>query len=369
MRFDVELEDSIEREEFCMKLNSKGMRVVSVALAVFLTCQAMASAEPLLYRGGRDQSLSSSPNTEEGQFAAVPVNYGTAYDPQFSPYSSFMQPPQYSQGALTQQYGQQSPYGSAGSYMGQPGNMNPNAPNPVDPYAASEVSPYSRYSPYLEVIGEGSDYTLGIDDVVTIIVRNQPDFSGRYVIDPEGNIQYNFVGDIPTEGKTKEELKADIIQRLKKFVRYPEVAIMISEYRSKAVYVFGYVNGPGKYAMKGNKITVKEAVVAAGLPRMDGSLKRVYIIRPSKVSKDGKMSDPSKKKVDLDKILYKGESAEDFVLEPGDTIVVNQRYYDKFVNGFSRIMGPVFQSAAVYELAWGGNSKGFLNFGSKGDNK
>ena len=294
-----------------------------VFAVLFSWCQ-IADAEPLLYRGNRDPNA-RDPNVQNAQSPAVPIVYGANYDPQFSQYSSFMQAPNYSQGSLQQQYGQ-PPYG-----LTNPAYKNPATENAKDPYLASEISPYSRYSPYLEVVGEGSDYKLGIDDVITVIVRNQPDFSGRFVVDPSGNIQYNFVGDIPTEGKTKEELKAEILKRLTRFVRYPEAAVMISEYRSKAVYVFGYVNAPGKYAMKGNHITVKEAVVAAGLPRMDGSLNRVYVIRPDKNTKDGK---PGKKKVNLDKLLNKGITAEDFILEPGHTIVVNQRYFDKFVNGF-----------------------------------
>ncbi len=322
----------------------------SLILFLILTNQIAFAEAPLLYRGNQDRNLTPSSQLQNGQTSVMPVTYNANYDPQFPPYSSFMQAPQYSQGSLQQQYGQ-APYPSTGAQ-----NQNPN----MDPYFASEMSPYSRYSPYLEVIGEGSDYTLGIDDVVTIIVRNQPDFSGRYVVDPSGNIQYNFVGDIPAAGKSKEELKAEITKRLTRFVRYPEVAVMISEYHSKAVYVFGFVNAPGKYAMKGDRITVKEAVVAAGLPRLDGSLKNVYIIRPSEHTKDAK---PAKKKINLDKLLNKGQSAEDFILQPGDTIIVNQRYFDKFVNGFSRLVGPLFQSAAVYELAWGGSGSGFLRPG------
>ena len=337
------------------KIRRNAACIVCLALIIGFFWSQAAYAEPLLYRGNRDPNA-RDPNVQNAQSPAIPIVYGANYDPQFSQYSSFMQAPAYSQGPLQQQYGQQ-PYGMPG-----PGFQNPATANSNDPYAASEVSPYSHYSPYMEIVGEGSDYKLGIDDVVTIIVRNQPDFSGRFVVDPEGNVQYPFVGDIPTDGKTKEELKAEIIKRLTHFVRYPEVAVMISEYRSKAVYVFGYVNAPGKYAMKGNHITVKEAVVAAGLPRMDGSLNRVYVIRPDKNTKDKK---PGKKKVNLDKLLNKGITAEDFVLEPGDTIVVNQRYFDKFVNGFSRLMGPVFQSAAVYEFAWGGSAHGFLRGGGK----
>ena len=270
-----------------------------------------------------------------------PIAYSTNYDTQFSQAASFMQ----------------SPYNPNQQSRGQ----NSAAMN-RDPLMASEVSPYSRYSPYMEVIGEGSNYSLGIDDVITILVRDQPDFSGRYVVDPEGNLQYPFVGDIKGVGKKKEEIKAEITERLRRFVRYPEVAVMISEYRSKAVFVFGYVNAPGKYAMKGDKITVKEAVVAAGLPRMDAKLNKVYVIRPSQFNKDNK---PSQKKVDLDKLLNKGESTEDFLLQPGDTIVVGQRYFDKFVNNFSRLVGPVFQAAAVYDLGFGRPNGGFFGGNNK----
>jgi protein involved in polysaccharide export with SLBB domain len=242
-----------------------------------------------------------------------------------------------------------SPYTPQGTNTPQPSAFEPTAlrPHPSDPALPREISPYQDYSPYQEVVGEGADYTLGIDDVVTIIVRNQPEFSGRFVVDPFGNIQYNFVGDIPAAGKTKAEVKADLLQRLEHFVRYPEVSVMISEYRSKAVYVFGFVNAPGKYIMKGDRITVKEAIVASGLPRLDAALAKIYIIRPSQFTSDGK---PQRKAVNLKKLLHKGESVEDFILQPGDTLLINQRFFDKFLNTFSRIVSPIFQSAALYRL-------------------
>ncbi|MDD5218222.1 MAG: polysaccharide export protein [Candidatus Omnitrophica bacterium] len=337
----------------------KSKWMIAAILSIVTALSQSVYAEGPGYSGNSSNSSSGSQNPLTGMSNAapggspgarvVPVSYGTNYETQYSPFASFMSSP-YNSGGMNgaTQYGTQSP-----AAANQVGGAN------VDPYAATEVSPYSKYSPYMEIVGEGSDYTLGIDDVVTIVVRNQPDFSGRYVIDPEGNIQYSFVGDIPAIGKTKEDLKQDIINRLKKFVRYPDVAVMISEYRSKSVFVFGYVNAPGKYAMKGDHITVKEAIIAAGLPRWDGATSRVYVIRPSEQSKDGKVE---KKKINVHKLLNKGDSTQDFILQPGDTIVVNQRYYDKFVNNFTRLIGPMFQAAAVYELGWGSNEHGF--FGS-----
>ena len=62
--------------------------------------------------------------------------------------------------------------------------------------------------PELQALGTAdSPYTLGIGDVVDILVRNQPEFSDKYIVGPDGNIQYAFVGDIKAEGLTKYQLK------------------------------------------------------------------------------------------------------------------------------------------------------------------
>lgn len=328
----------------------KLVRLPLCSVVMIAAAAGQAAADPLIYRGNNRPDLQQSSNTSDASSPLVPVGYSTSYETEYSPYSSFMQSP----------YPGQNPYSSGNIQRAYSGPQAGAIPPGADPYAANEVSPYSKYSPYMEIVGEGSDYTLGVDDVVTIIVRDQPDFSGRFVIDPYGNIQYNFLGDIKAEGRTKEELKAEITEKLKEYVRFPEVAVMISEYRSKNIYVFGFVNQPGKFAMKGNKITVKEAIVAAGLPRMDGSLKRVYVIRPSEYREE---ATAAKKKVDLKKLIEKGDSAEDFLLQPGDTLIVHQRYFDRFVNAFSKVVGPMFQAAAVYELGFGSKDGGFISGG------
>ena len=336
-------------------------KIFMIALISLTSLTPVTFADDLVYAGqAADGTNSNNPNIQGASSPALAVNYGNnaalygASGQSVTAYSNFFASP-YSSGGLSQEYF--SPTQGAAMAAGAAGSAQANSMPHV-----SEVNPLGQYSPYMEIVGEGSDYKLGIDDVVTIMVRNQPDFSGRFIVNPEGKIQYNYVGDVEADGKTKDELKADLIEKLKKFVRYPEVAVMISDYRSKSVYVFGFVNQPGKYAMKGNKITVKEAIVAAGLVRMDGSLKNVYVVRPSDKNKDQKAW---QKKIDLDQLLIKGNAAEDFLLEPGDTVVVNQKYFDRFINAYSKILGPVFQSAAVYELAYGNKTGGFLKSSKK----
>jgi len=93
-------------------------------------------------------------------------------------------------------------------------------------------------------VDEPTRYTLGPDDVIEIIVRRHPEFSGSYPINAEGKIQYKFVGDIEVKGLTKTEVKDKIMQILSKFIISPDVDVTIVEYRSKVIYVIGESGRP-----------------------------------------------------------------------------------------------------------------------------
>lgn len=192
-------------------------------------------------------------------------------------------------------------------------------------------------------IGEGELYTLGKGDVIEIIVRNQPEFSGKFVIGPDGNIQYRFVGDIKAEGLTKEELKRVLVEKLKKYVKIPEVSVAILEYRSKFVYILGEVNRPGKYPMMGDKVSLRDAIIAAGLPRDTAALRRVYVIKPDKKK-------PVYKKVDLYKLLYKGILKEDVTLTPGDLVVVPATVPSEINKALGNLLSPLTRAAVVEDL-------------------
>ena len=149
------------------------------------------------------------------------------------------------------------------------------------------------------VIGQGSSYTLGRQDVVQIAVRNQDEFSGQFVVGPDGNIQYAFIGDIKADGLTKDELKDVIIKRISKYVKVPEVNVSILAYRSKFIYMLGEIGRPGKYPMAGDSVNLRDAIFNAGVPSYRAALRRSYVIRPNQEK-------PQVTKVDLYKLLYKG---------------------------------------------------------------
>ena len=199
------------------------------------------------------------------------------------------------------------------------------------------------------IIGEGETYTLGKDDVIQIMVRNQAEFSGRFVVGPDGNIQYNFIGDINAEGLNKEQLKEVLTENLKKYVKFPELSVAILAYRSKFVYILGEVGRPGKYPMKGDMISLRDAIVSAGLPTRSAALRRIYVIKSDPLK-------PSHQKIDLYKILYKGLTKNNVDLVPGDIVVVPSTVPAEINRALSNLLSPFNQARGADALIthdWG----------------
>ncbi|MDD5574214.1 MAG: polysaccharide export protein, partial [Candidatus Omnitrophica bacterium] len=180
---------------------------------------------------------------------------------------------------------------------------------------------------------EPTRYTLGPDDIIEIIVRRHSEFSGQYPINSEGKIQYKFVGDIEIRGLTKTEVKDRIAQILSRFIINPDVDVTIVEYRSKVIYVIGEVGAPGKYYMKADKISLREAVVQAGLPTLSAAMRRTQLVRPDKSGKPKEMT------VDLYALLYEGKLNLDQEMFPGDVLVVPATLFAKI----ARIINPIAQ--------------------------
>lgn len=158
-------------------------------------------------------------------------------------------------------------------------------------------------------------YTLGPDDVVHIAVRNQPEFTGTYVIGRDGMIQFGFIGDVKADGLTKEELAREVETRLKRYVRVPSVYVTIVGFNSKAIYILGLVQSPGKYAMRGDSVKIRDAVIAAGLLLQNAKLRQVYIIKSDP-------TDPTHRIVNLHDVLFKGKMKDNIDLVHGDIVVV-----------------------------------------------
>jgi len=112
-----------------------------------------------------------------------------------------------------------------------------------------------------------SGYVLGPDDQIVIHAIDAPEVSDKPVlIGTNGDITLPLIDRVKAGGLTVERLEAELDARLGKFVKDPQVAVTVTEFRSQPVSVFGAVSTPGVIQLRGRK-TLYEVLSMAGGPR------------------------------------------------------------------------------------------------------
>ena len=194
------------------------------------------------------------------------------------------------------------------------------------------------------------NYLLGPDDVVEVTVMRHPEFSGTYPVSQEGKLQYKFVGDIQVTGMTKVQLENKIREVLSKFIITPEVNVTITEYKSKVFYVIGEVGTPGKYYMRSEVISVRDAVVMAGLPTQAAAMRKAKIITPGE-------NGGREQFVDMYSLLYGGDLHQNLIMKPGDFLYVPSTVMAKVF----RVINPVSNAVGAAVSPATSASTGKLN--------
>jgi polysaccharide export outer membrane protein len=115
----------------------------------------------------------------------------------------------------------------------------------------------------LSVTDPEQHYVLGAEDVLVISVWKDEHLTREAVVRPDGLVSFPLVGDIQAAGRTVEELRADLVQRLTKFIPTPQVSVTVSKVLSYRIYVLGRVNKPGEF-MVGHATDILQALSMAG---------------------------------------------------------------------------------------------------------
>jgi polysaccharide biosynthesis/export protein len=240
---------------------------------------------------------------------------------------------------------------AAGAAFCQDANQT-SSQQPEQPAQAAQAAPLAPEQPVTrQVTIAASDpakivkateevlYTLGPDDVIEVEVQRHPEFSGTYPINLEGKIQYEYVGDIEVTGLTKKQLEEKIRGLIGRYVANPVVTVTITEYRSKVFYVIGEVGHPGKYYMRSETTTVRDAIVEAGLPQFSAAMRKARLITPDRRGR------PRTKKVNLYEILYGGNLKRNLEMHSGDVLYVPSTVMAKVFRVIAPITEPVTAAA------------------------
>lgn len=117
-------------------------------------------------------------------------------------------------------------------------------------------------------------YLLGPEDELSIRVNDLDEFGSKPLrIDPNGMLDLPIVGPLKAGGRSSEQVKADVVERLRSILKKPEVSLTVTSFHSQPVSVLGAVNQPGVHQLQGPKRLLEMVSAAGGLrPEAGGKL-------------------------------------------------------------------------------------------------
>jgi len=179
-----------------------------------------------------------------------------------------------------------------------------------------------------------SDYTyiIGPGDSVNIFVWGNPDISTTATVRPDGKITIPLAEDLLASGKTPSQLARVMEKELAKYVRDPQVVIMVGGFQgvySQQVRVIGQLDGGGgggsaHYSAKSfpykKDMTLLDLVIQIGGLGQYADGNRASIIR----NIDG---EPQHFGIRIDDLVDNADLTANVKILPGDIVIIPEAFF------------------------------------------
>jgi polysaccharide biosynthesis/export protein len=200
---------------------------------------------------------------------------------------------------------------------------SPNAPQPIQQLPPDTIRP---------------NYVLGPNDQILIRAPEAEEIDNRpFRIDGDGNINLPLVGRIHAAGMSLQELEADLVKRLREYIRDPQVFVTVVQFRSEPVFFQGLFVKPGVYPLQGNRSLLEMLASVGGLQQnADRHIKITRHEEYGPIPLPDAIVDPQKKistvEISIGSLSQNMNPAENILLQPYDQISAS-RAEPVYVNG------------------------------------
>jgi len=190
------------------------------------------------------------------------------------------------------------------------------------------------------------DYTLGPNDQILLRTPGVTEINEQpFRINADGFLELPIVGRVKASGLTIRALEADLVTRLREYIREPQVYISLVQFRSEPVFFVGSFRSPGLYPLQGGRGLIEMMSSVGGL--VPNASRRIRITRRAEygpiplpnaiVNAERKISTID---ISLESLTQNINPEEDIILQPYDIISAEQseRVY---------VTGDVMRSAAI----------------------
>jgi polysaccharide export outer membrane protein len=157
-------------------------------------------------------------------------------------------------------------------------------------------------------------YQLKPGDVLDVSVWKETDLQREVLIRPDGSFTFPLAGEVDARGKSVENVRSILTERLRKYVPTPVVTVAVKAIGGNRVYVVGKVMRAGDFPLN-SSLDVMQAISLAGGTTPYAAVNDIVILR----RQNGRQQALSFHYSDV----ARGRNlAQNIQLEGGDTVVV-----------------------------------------------
>ncbi len=121
-------------------------------------------------------------------------------------------------------------------------------------------------------------YRLQAGDILEISVWKETDLQREVLIRPDGSFTFPLAGEVDARGKSVDNVRSILVERLQKYVPTPVVTVAVKQIGGNRVYVVGKVVHAGDFPLT-NPLDVMQAISLAGGVTPFAAVNDIVILR------------------------------------------------------------------------------------------
>lgn len=122
------------------------------------------------------------------------------------------------------------------------------------------------------------DYRLHAGDTLEVSVWKEAELQREIIVRPDGKFSMPLVGEMQAAGRTPDEVRKNIEDRLKTYIPEPVVTVTVQKVDGNRIYVIGQVGKPGAFVMN-PQLNVLQALTLAGGGTPFAKMDDIVVIR------------------------------------------------------------------------------------------
>lgn len=181
------------------------------------------------------------------------------------------------------------------------------------------------------VVAGFRDYKVGPEDLLEVTFLGQNELYRELRVNGQGEIDLPLVGPVKVAGLSPVEISQKLarLYREGRYLKEPQITVVVKEYRHQRVAVSGAVNKPDFYEIIGPRTLLEVLGMAGGLSEKAGDM--VHVIRKPREGTEGQVVQAAVESftpgyetlvINLNRLMKDGSLAMNLPIQSGDVVYV-----------------------------------------------